>query len=1091
MKKLFFLIGLWSSFPATPQSVTADLAGTVTDPSGAIVSSASLELIRVDTGSKLRRNTDSNGAYLFVQLQPGNYRMSVSAAGFQSQTISDIELAIGQRARVDVRLSVGLVTQTIEVTALGASLLNAESAAIGQVVEQRTIVELPLSGRNFIQLAQISAGTAPIGIGTSPATSWTGRSDSTLSVAGGRENNVSFLVNGIETRNARFGSAGIRPSIEAIQEFKVQRSTFGAEFGRSSAVINTTLRSGTNSWRATLFEFLRNRELDANNFFNNMTGRDRSPLTQNNFGTAVGGPVVLPRLYNGRNQSFFFFNYEGFRKREGATSTALYPSRAQLAGNLADDSAGTGFLPTSSPICQANRNSRKCVDFVDPSSGLLFPGNVIPASRIDPVVPKVLQYIPLPNVTVPVSTPNFPNFNTFGSPGRRNDFDQYNVRIDQSLSGKDQVYGTFSYAEETMLNPALRPKGGEQFPQADRLVTATWSRIFSPTIINEFRFGYNRSRTFRLAETSYGPDIAREELGLKNTSTNPISFGVPAFSISGFGAVGSLSQAIGALDENFQFTDNLSVIRGKHNLRAGFQISKIKYFQSTNNSGNPALTFDGRYSKATGFGLADFLLGTASQVVGSLGDSDQNLRTSFWGGYLQDDWKVTSRFALNVGLRYEFSRSPRELKNHSFYFNPEQGAMFVAGQGVRPEIVDPDWNNIAPRFGFTYGVSGLKNLVIRGGIGTYYATDNWNEEQFKVVGLPFFAVQTLLGDPQTPNLLLRNMLPAFTASTNLTPRSFDRRNRTPYLNQWSFGVQKSITDDVVLELEYTGSTGQKLPQRRNLNIAALDLSGTIPLARRVPYPQYSQIPLAYNGGWSSYNALTARLERRFARGLHFLGSYSWAHAIDLGSTDDMSVISGQFKKYDKGNSAFDVRQRLITSYVYELPFGHGKRFFRNAGRAADLLIGGWQINGINTFSYGQYRTVTVGVDWLLIGSYAVTSLPDLVGDPSAGRFVPDRYLNPAAFDYPKDASGARIRRPGTAARNEFRMPGLNNWDLGLLKNTGVGERVRTQFRLEIFNAWNHTQLGLPTLTMTSLNFGRIGSTLANERRIQLGLKVLF
>lgn len=1081
---------LFGAIDCMGQSVTADLVVNILDPSSAAIANAQLELTQVETNLKFRGITDTNGNHIFLQLRPGNYTLNATAAGFQAENVTGIHLEIGQRARVDVKMTVGALAESVSVTAGEAILINAESAAVGQVMETSTIKELPLNGRNFIQLAQISAGAVPIGIGVSPATSWTGRSDSTLSIAGGRESNNSFLLNGIETRNSRFGSVGIRPSVDAIQEFKVQRSTFGAEFGRSASIINTTLKSGTNDLHLTVFEFLRNRNLDANNFFNNAAGKPKAPFTQNNFGVAVGGPVLLPKLYSGRNRTFWFFNYEGFRQREGITSTALYPSRAQLAGNLADDSTGTGFLPTSAPLCQANPSSRKCVDVIDPLSGQPFPGNVIPANRIDPIVAKVLPYIPLPNVAVASNTAAFPNFNTFAAPKWTNDFDQYNVRIDHRLTEKDHLDGSFSYADEALIRPALRPKGGEQFPQSDDLVTMTWSRIFTPRILNEFRFGYNRSRTFRLAETSYGPDIARKEFNLKNTTENPIAFGVPGFNLSGFSAIGSLSQAIGALDENFQFTDNLSIVQGNHNFRTGFQISKINYYEISNFSGNPSFNFDGRYSKNPGFGLADFLLGIPSQASGAIGDSVQDMRSKYLAGYVQDDWKITPNFTLNYGLRYEYSAPPREINNNSLYFNPEQGRIVVAGHGVRPEIVDPDFNNFAPRLGFTYRPRFLNQFVIRGGVGTYYSTDNWNEEQFKGIGPPFFQSQTLFGDPQKPNLFMKDMLPSFALSPNVSPFTFDRLNRTPYLNQWSFGVQKSLTPTTVLEVEYTGSTGQKLPQRRNLNIAQIDPTGTIPIRNRVPYPQYSFILMAYNGGWSSYNALTARLERRFAAGFYFLGSYTWQHAIDLGATDEFSAISREYKKFDKGNSTYDVRQRFVASYLYELPFGRGKRFLSGAPAVADRILGGWQLNGISTFSTGQWRSVTLGLDYLLIGSFS-TSRPDLIGNPKAGRSFPDHYLNPAAFGFPKDASGNQIRREGNAGRNAFEMPGIHNWDLGVFKNNRIGERFNAQFRWEMFNAFNHTQFGPPNLSSTSPNFGRIGGVLVGPRRMQFGLKLIF
>lgn len=1090
LRLLLFLDAFFLLFAASlcGQAITGDLLVNVTDPSGAVVGGARLELVETGTNLKFPAETDSLGNHLYSQLKPGLYKLTVTAPGFQVTVLDDIRILIGQRTRVDVRLIVGAVTETVTVSAGTVTLLNSESAAMGQVIDQKPIVELPLNGRNFIQLAQISAGAVPIGIGVSPATSWTGRGDSTLSIAGGRETNVSFLVNGIETRNSRFGSAGIRPSIEAIQEFRVQRTTFGAEFGRSAAIVNTTLRSGTNELHLTAFEFLRNRNLDANNFFANRTGQRKPPFSQNNFGTAVGGPVRLPKIYDGRDKTFFFFNFEGLRQREGITSTGIYPSRAQLSGNLADDSAGTGFYPLVSAFCQANRGSRKCMNVIDPTSGQPFAGNVIPTGRLDPITQKALPWILTPNLAEAAGAAAFPNFNTVGAPKIINDWDQYNVRLDHRLGSKDHLFGSFSYADEAHLRPALRPLGGDNFPQSNRLVTATYNRIFSPSILNEFRFGYNRSRTFRLAETSFGRDYAREVFGLKNTTDQPIMFGVPGFNITGFSGVGSISQAIGALDENFQFVDNLSITSGKHNLRTGFQISRQKYFQITNFSGNPSFNFDGRYTGIQGFGLADFLLGIPFRASGAIGDSIQNLRTTFWSGYLQNDWRVLPSLTLNFGLRYEYAPSPTEKDNKSLVFSPELARTVLAGQGVRRSIVDPDWNNFAPRVGFAYRPRFLKNTVLRGGAGIYYSTDNFNEEQFKAIGPPLFQPQTIDGDPRRPTLFMRDMLPSFAASPNINPFSFDRLNRTPYLSQWSFGIQRTLGNDFLAEVEYAGSTGQKLPQRRNLNIARLDPTGAIPIAQRAPYPQFSFILLTYNGGWSSYNALTAKLEKRFTGGLYLLASYTLQKSLDLGATDEFSALSGEFKKWDKGHSTFDVPQRLVLSYVYELPFGRGKPLWSNVRGVADKLLSGWQINGITTFAEGQFRTVTLGLDWLVIGTFT-QSRPNIVGDIKAGRSLPDAYLSPAAFDFPRDAAGNRIRVQGNAGRNSIQMPGLNNWDLGIFKNTSVGERFVTQFRLEMFNGFNHTQFGPPNLSSTSPNFGRIGGTLVTARRIQMGLKI--
>jgi outer membrane receptor protein involved in Fe transport len=1072
------------------QAITGDLAIDVTDPNGATVSNARLELTNTAENTTLSGVTADTGGFTFGQLRPGSYRLKVTASGFKEQQVNEITIQLGQRAHIDVKLTLGGVTESVTVSAEAATLLNAESSTQGQVIQSKPISELPLNGRNFIQLAQLTTGSAPVGSANSPATSWTGRTDTTLSIGGLRESDVSYLLNGIETRNARFGNAGIRPSVDAIQEFNVQRSSFTAEYGRSAAIVNTAIRSGTNDLHVVAFDLVRNREFDANNFFANSAGQGRAPFSQNNFGATASGPVYIPKVYHGRNRTFFLFNYEGFRERQGITTTGLYPSQAQLQGNLADNSAGTGLFPTSSSFCQANAGSRHCVNVIDPTSGLPFQNNVIPASRLDPTTQKAIAFTPVPNVAVNTASASFPSFNTFGSPKRQTDWDQYNVRIDHQISSKDMIYGSYSNSNESQVSPALRVLGGDVFPMSDQLWTATYVRTITPSIVNELRFGHNDSKTFRTSEGSNGVNYAATVFGLKNTSTNPFDYGVPAFSITGFGAVGSISEAIGADDENFQYVDNLSINHGKHDFKTGVQIMHQKFFQITDFNGNPGFTFDGRFTGTSGNGIADFLLGTPYQASGAIGNSDQNLRTNYYGAYIEDNWKVFRNLTLNLGLRYEFARSPNEINNRSLYFDTGLKQLVLAGHGVRPEIVDPDYNNFAPRVGFAYQPGFLKNTVIRGGAGIYYATDNFNEEQFKVQGPPFYQSQTINSNPTTPTLFMSQMLPSFATSPSLSPFTFDRLNRTPYISQWTFDIQHSFANNNLVEIGYAGSTGQKLPQRRNLNIASLDPTGTIPIASRVPYSGFGSILYDYNGGWSSYQALTARYEKRFGSGLYILASYTFQKALDLGGTDDFSQLSADYKVYDKGHTDYDTTHRLVFSYLYELPFGKGKRYFGHSSTLLNTLVGGWQLNGITTLASGQYRTVTVGTDWLNLGSFT-TSVPNIVGDYTAGRSSPTQYLNRAAFDYPRNAVGVPIHIQGDAGRNQIEIPGIANWDASLFKNNRIGERFNAQLRFEAFNIFNRTSFGAPNLSWTSPTFGQITGTLTDPRRLQLGLRLMF
>jgi hypothetical protein len=1068
---------------AASQAITGDLSVNVTDPNGATVAGSKLTLTNAQEGTVLAGQTDDAGFYSFNQLKPGAYTLKVIAPGFQEQRVNDISIQLGQRAVVNVSLTLGTVSETVTVSANAATLLNAESATQGQVLEHHAIEQLPLNGRNFIQLAQLSAGATPVGTGTSPATTWVGRSDSTLSIAGLRESDVSYLVNGIETRNARFGNAGIRPDPDAIQEFNVQRSFFTAEYGRSAAVVNTTVRSGTNDLHVAAFDLVRNREFDANNFFTNAAGQGRPPFTQNNFGATAGGPIYIPKLFNGRNRAFFLFNYEGLRQREGLNLTGTYPSSAQLAGNLADNSAGTGLFPTGSPFCQANPGSQHCVSVINPATGAPFPGNIIPPSLLNPISQKAIPFTPVPNIPVSANALSFPTFNTFAAPKLLNDFDQYNVRLDYQASSKDSIYGTYSNSNESQARPAIQPVGGINYPLTDKLWTATWVRTFTPAIVNEFRFGHNDSTTFQVSQGANGPNYALNTFGLKNTSTNPFDFGVPQFNISGFSQIGSNSEAIGAEDENFQYADNLSIVRGAHSFKIGFQIMHLKYYEITDFSGNPSFNFTGQFTTGqAGIGLAEFLLGTPYQASGAFGNSAQNMKTNYYGGYLQDNWRVFRNLTFNLGLRYEFAAWPREVNGRALFFDTSLQRTIVAGQGVRPEIVDPDYNNFAPRIGLAYQAT--KNTVIRAGGGFYYATDNFNELQFEVNGAPFYQAQTINSNPKTPTLSLNNLLPSFTTSASTNPFTFNLRNRTPYISQWTFDIQHTFASNNLIELGYTGSTGQKLPQRYNLNAGSIDPTLSVPLQQRVPFPNFGFILFADNNGWSSYQAFTARYERRFRAGLYVLGSYTYQKALDLGNTDDFSMISRDFKVYDRGHSDYDVPQRFVASYSYELPIGRGKAFLGNSSKLVNTLIGGWQVNGITTLSAGQFHTVALNQDWLNLGAFS-TSVPNVIGDYRAGRTLPNQYFNPNAFAFPA------THVEGDAGRNQFEVPGIANWDMSLFKNTAITERLNTQLRFEAFNIFNHTQYGVPNMTWPSPTFGRISNTLIDARRLQIGLRLTF
>jgi hypothetical protein len=1088
--------------PGFGQSITGDILGSVHDTSGAVVPAAKVTLTAVDTSIKFEGTSDANGDYLFAQLKPGHYAVQASKEGFETAAVSDIELLVGQRPRVDVTLRVGATTQTVEVSAGGVQQLETQTSSMNQITQETAVANLPIVNRNFMGLVALSAGVAPIGQGNSPASFWTGAGSGnvTASVSGGRESDESFIVDGIESRNARFGSANLRPSLDAIQEINVQTSNFSAEYGRSAAVINTTLKSGSNSLHGDVYDYFQNDKLNANDFFSNLDGLPTGRVRYNDFGFTVGGPVWLPHVYDGRDKTFFFFSYEGLRNPTLSNQQALDPSPAQLAGNLADNSFGTGFFPTSSSYCQSQPSSPHCVDILNPATGQPFPGNVIPTSMLNPIAQKWLPFWPAPNLAnAPIPTAGaFPVFNYAVTKGGSVNSDQYNARGDHALTSHDQIWGAFTHDNRPKFQPGALPLSGSSWPLSDSLLTITETHIFSPNVVNEGRFGYNKGKTYLVGEGALTTNYAAQ-FGFTNTSGNPFDFGVPDIGVADFSSPGSPGESIGALDQDYQWVDNLSIASGNHNVKVGFNYIHEKFYQITDFGGIPSFSFGALFS---GNSLADFLLGDPQNATASVGDSSQNLVSNFYAGFLQDNWRVHPNLTLNLGIRYEYGQTPFDTSSKTGWFDPTtQQVEYSRSGAVRNGIVDPDWNNVAPRVGFAYSPGFSKNTVVRGAYGIFYATDNWNELQFLVNQPDFVTTQTLNSDPKHPTVSLEHLFPSATLGGGTTvPFSVDKRNRTPYVQQWNFDVQHTFAHNLFLDVGYIGNVGQKLPQRRNEDAPSFDPTGTIPIAKRIPYPAFSWILLTYNGGWSSYNGLAARIQKRFGSGMFLQAAYTYSHTLDLGNTDDFSFSQCCFKTLDKGNADYDVRHRFVLSYVYDLPFGRGKRFFSGASGVADKLVGGWQVSGVTTFSSGQWQTVSLPVDWQDFGAFS-TSVPDKVGPAYPAVRTHSNWYNINSFVFPGcpvgDFSPNTTNCPngdfvqGNAGRHTLVEPGINNWDLSVFKHIPITERLNTEFRAEFYNAWNHTQFAAPNAGLSAGSFGVIGGVLEPPRVIQLALKLLF
>jgi hypothetical protein len=1071
------------------QVITGDILGTVRDASGAVVPGAKVVLTDTGTGVQVTSVTDAKGNYLFPWLKPAHYSVTVLKQGFQTSAISDIDLLVGQRPREDVVLRVGRTTQTVSVSAGGVPMLETQTSSAGQVVSQQFIQQLPTpmaNGRSFLELATTVPTAVPPENGTSPATSWTGTSDVSMSVAGMRESDVSYLIDGIETRNARFGAANQQPSLDTIQEFKLQTDAFSAEYGRSASVVNMTIKSGTNAFHGDAYEFLQNSAANSNAFFANEAHTPIAQLAQNDFGATFGGPIV-------HNKTFFFFGYEGERLHSGLFGTALLPGPGQWNGDLADNSDGTGIFPTNSSFCQANPSSSRCVNVINPSTGQPFPGNIIPTSMLDPRAQKWHAFTPTPNVASAVNSTTIPAFNYTAAPIGILDYNKGSARIDQTLSSKDHLYGSYNIEDVPHTAPSEMPLAGTDYPFRDQVASLTEAHIFSPTIVNEFRFGYNRGKTFLVSQGAEGPNYAAE-FGYTNTSANPFDFGVPDAAISGFTGPGSPSESIGAIDQDFQFEDNLSMMRGNHDLEIGADVMRERFYQITDFAGIPSFDFTGQF---TGSALGDMLLGIPFTATTSVGNSAQDLRSTYSAAYFEDDWRVKPNLTLNLGIRYEYANPPWDVFNRTEWFNPAIGQIQYSSLGqVSDGAMNPDYDNVAPRLGFAWSPSFLKNTVIRSAGGVFYGTDNWNELQFMVMAPLYYSSQTLTSSPVTPTLSLESLFPKATPTTaSSEPFSLDKENRTPRVFQWNLDMQHKFGGNWMADLGYIGNRGNELPQRTDLDAAAFDPSGTIPLSDREPWPQFSGILWGYNGGWSSYNALAATLQKRFSSGVDLMANYTFSHCIDLGNTDDFTMAARDYDVYDKGQCDYSPPQRASISYVYDLPVGPGKHFLAGASGIMGTLLAGWGVSGITTFQSGQFMSATLPTDWMNVGPFT-TSVPDKIGPTYPAQRTITDWFDINSFTYP----GCPTYEPcttdtghveGNAGRNQLEEPGYNYWNIGVLKETRINERFSTEFRAEFYNAFNHPNFGPPNGSLVPEEFGVITTTNIDSRYIEFALKLLF
>lgn len=1079
---LFFAV----VFLAAAQQPTAQVTGLITDASGAAVPGASIEITGVNTGVTQRTTSNNSGNYVFPVVKPGRYNITTHKEGFDAMTRTGLELTVGQIARFDFALQVGGTKQTVEVSS-ATPPLETSSASIGQVIGTKPIEELPLNGRNFLQLAKLSAGV----FNPKPG-------DRTAAGGGFVANGVrsqlnNFLLDGVDNNEKIVDQQNssplvIQPSVDALQEFTVETNNYSAEYGYSAgAVVNATIKSGTNQVHGDAFEFIRNDVFDARDFFLAPSSK-KPPLRQNQFGGTLGGPII-------RNKLFLFGSWERTRAAVGATQILTVPTQAMKSGDF------SGLAKIYDPNSTAPNGS----GYVRTQ----FPNNAIPANRINPVAAKLLALEPLPNLSGTVN-------NYVASPTNTTRIDRVDTRVDYDLSERDQMFGRYSYSPGTIVNPGpfAPPLVGSTFFQtANHTTTANGAAFgethsFSPTVVNEFRLGYNRIHDDL---SPFEKDFVAAQFGLNGIPELAGVTGLPKFSISGFAGLGEATFLPNdKISETATLEDHVAWTAGKHSLTAGGTYRWVRSWFYISAAARGSFTFNGTFTQnparptGTGSGLADLLAGIPSDAELSNAISG-DIRYKYSGGYIQDNWKLTDKLTLNLGIRYELWTQPIERQNQQANFLWGNGTLIYPNNqipaGISPPLVSSipygvnsrallttDRNNLAPRVGFAYSVT--QHTVLRGGFGQFFADDPAVGASARLpANPPFYQDATFPTNQITPILSLSGGFPANTLGRNVnlansTVSAWTPNFKQAYVYHWSFGLQQQI-GQFALEANYVGTSGFELPLTYDTN-APYPGAGSV--ASRRPEQGFGTINLTTPMGTSSYNALEVRVQRRYANGFSLLSSYTYSKSIDEGDSSlvgDLSLRDARNVKMERALATSDMRNNFVTSVLYDLPFGRGRRF--NIGNSVlNAVAGNWQVNGIATLRSGLPFTPQLGFSSANTGNARPSRIAN--GNlPSDQRSIANWFDKTAFVASP-------FYQFGNAGRDILEGPGAVNFDISLFKNFPVrklGEGGNIQFRGELFNAFNHPQFGTPNNRVDLAQGGTITSLSNSMRIVQFGLKVLF
>jgi hypothetical protein len=1118
---------------AAAQVSTGTIIGTVRDANG-VIPGAAVTIREVTRGTVNTYQTDDTGSYTAPFLVPGTYAVEVNVQGFNKWLREGVVLQVNQRARVDATLEIGTIAELTTVVAT-APLLRTDSSEVGTVIEERAIKELPLNGRNFATLVYLTPGITPgqANENLSGASTFNPRGASNFNALGHQANANAWLIDGIDNNEYTFNTVIIAPSVEQVREFKVLSGVFSAEFGRGAGVVSVATKSGSNTLHGTLFEYVRNDAFDARNFFvrkvelpgGGLQVDPKPPLDRHQFGGAVGGAVVIPGFYDGHNRTFFFADYAGLREKRGQVFVNTVPTARTRTGDFSDFRDTNGNLiviydPLTTRLNPAFDASRP-VSATNPQ--FLrdpFPGNIIPSNRINPVGRNVASIYPLPNASG--------NFNNYTSTVNRDVTDHvFSGRVDHRVSDADSFFARFNWgkfkldapqgqAACCLPTPAEAASRFQLGPfvagiQNTRLTTHgaafNYSRVLTSAFVNEVRIGYAKTIPFTF-QSDFGIRAA-ESLGIRGINVSEFTTGLPNINIPDLTGVsgGPAFLPVNPKQIHWQIEDALVWLRGRHQLKFGYRLVDRYPSPFTNTDTRGTINFGRNYTNnpvtnTGGSGIASLLTGYINGAARGFLLEPYTLRTQEHGLFVQDDFKVSPRFTINAGLRYEIFGAETEEDDKIVNFDPVNLRLIYAGQDGASRSVNKKtrYRNLAPRLGLTYDLFGDATTILRTGFAITYFPEQPSASNMIGQQVPYTISQNVtfptnptnfdtvrtVDDPFPPIVQVQPRTTAELQAANPRVLGHSFENETSYAEQWHLGIERTLFAAMAVELTYAGSAGKHIVFCYNPNEVQPGI-GSLESRRLIqPLNRLSNMLQCDPRNRSTYHSGQLKVTQRFSHGLQFLGSYTYGKALDYGGSaaSGAGAVGNPQTVTDlragHGPAGFDVRHRAVISWVWELPWGPNRRWLQEGG-ILGAIVGGWQFAGISTMTTGRPFTVFMqtGVN------NGAPSWPNRIGsgrldDPSVNLWYnPRDFVAPPANTY------------GNTGRGILYAPGHVNFDTSLSKRFNVMERANVEFRWDAFNLFNHPGFGFPNQNFDSPTAGRITTTVVDNRSMQFSLKFNF